>query len=177
VVVWIVNGAFLIKRRILRLLTLLDGLTPRMNVGRAQKLITLYVIMPAAVIYVGLRFYAQFRHVDVYVSRLAPMPVELASGLHMEEHKIAPIVRIESPYDSAAEKPLPPEEIRRLRRVIAWTSSMPAFIDSLTILNPSDVVARLTSKSVMRENRLIKDGNRWMIVRATRQQVHRYSGD
>ncbi len=145
--------------------------------GRAPKRIAVYVILAAAVVYFGLRFYAQFRHVDVYVSRIAPMPVELASGLHMEEHKIDPMVRIESPYDSAAEKLLPPEEIRRLRRVIAWSSSMPAFIDSLTILSPSNVIARRTSKSVMREYRLVRDGERWRIESVTRQQVHRYSGD
>jgi hypothetical protein len=148
-----------------------------MNIGRAQKRITLYVILPAAVVYFALRFYAQFRHVDVYVSRVAPMPAELASGLHMEEHKIDPMVRIESPYESAIEKLLPPQEIGRLRRAIAWSRSMPSFIDSLTILSPSNVVARQTSKSVMREYRLIKDGDRWMIESATRQQVRRYSDD
>src|SRR5438552_159220 len=142
-----------------------------MNIGRAQKRITLYVIFPAALVYFGLRFYAQFRDVAVYVSKVAPMPAELADGLHMEEHKIDRMVRIESPYDSAAEKLLPPEEIRRLRTAIAWSSTMPAFIDSLTILSPTNVIARQNSKSAMREYHLAKHGNRWTIDRATRQQV------
>jgi hypothetical protein len=56
-----------------------------MNIGRTQKRITFYVILPAALVYFGLRFYAQFRPVDVFVGRVAPMPAELAAGLHMEE--------------------------------------------------------------------------------------------
>ncbi len=32
------------------------------------------------------------------------MPEEPASKLHMEEHKISPQVRMESPYESAGEK-------------------------------------------------------------------------
>jgi hypothetical protein len=148
-----------------------------MNIGRAQKRITLYVILPAAVVYFGLRFYAQFRHVDVFVSRVAPMPAELAAGLHMEEHKIDPNVRIESPYDSATEKILPPEEIRRLRTSVAWSSAMPAFIDSLTIVSTSNVVARQNGKSYMREYQLAKEGDHWVIVSARRSKVHRYSPD
>jgi hypothetical protein len=148
-----------------------------MNIGRAQKRITFYVILPAALVYFGLRFYAQFRHVDVFVGRVAPMPAELAAGLHMEEHKIDPIVRIESPYDSAADKILSPEEIHRLRTSIAWSSAMPAFIDSLTILSASNVVARQNGKSYMREYQLAKEGDHWVIVSMKRSQVHRYSPD
>jgi hypothetical protein len=148
-----------------------------MNIGRAQKRITLYVILPAAFVYFGLRFYAQFRHVDVFVGRVAPMPAELAAGLHMEEHKIDPTVRIESPYDSATDKILSPEEIHRLRISIAWSSTMPAFIDSLTILSASNVVARQNGKSYMREYQLAREGDRWVIVGMKRSQVHRYSPD
>src|SRR5262245_45876885 len=103
-----------------------------MDTARIQKRLTLYVILPAAVVLFGLKFYAQYRHVDVFVSRSAPMPAELATGLHMEEHRISPTVRIESPYDRASEKILSPAEIRHLRKVIAWNNAMPAFIDSLT---------------------------------------------
>src|ERR1041385_546970 len=104
-----------------------------MNVARAQRRIVLYVLLPALALYLGLRLFAQYRHVDVYVSRQAPMPAELAAGLHMEEHRIDPTVTIESPYDSAPEKILTPAEIRKLRSAIAWSSAMPAFIDSLSI--------------------------------------------
>lgn len=90
-----------------------------METGRAQKRIMFYVLLPAALVYLGLRFYAQFRHVDVFVGRVAPMPVELAAGLHMQQHKIDPTVRIESPYDSATDKILTPNEIRHLRTSIA----------------------------------------------------------
>jgi hypothetical protein len=148
-----------------------------MNIRRAQKRITFYVILPAAFLYIALRFYAQFRHVDVFVARLAPMPAELAAGLHMEEHRIDPTVRIESPYDSATDKILPPNEIRRLRTSIAWSSTMSPFIDSLTILSPSNVLARQSGRKYMREYQLAKQGDHWVIVRATRTQVHRYSPD
>jgi hypothetical protein len=146
-----------------------------MEIGRAQKRVTLYVILPAALVYLGLRFYAQFRHVDLYVSRVAPIPAELAAGLHMEEHKIDSSVRIESPYDSATDKILPSEEIRRLRTTIAWSSMMPAFIDSLTIVSPTNAIARQNGKRFMREYELNKQGDRWIIARATRSKVNRFS--
>ena len=148
-----------------------------MNIGRAQKRITLMVILPAALVYFGLRFYAQLRHVDVFVARVAPMPAELAAGLHMEEHKIDPTVRIETPYDKASDKILPPEEIRSLRTSIAWSSTMPAFIDSLTILSISNVVARQDGRSYMLEYWLAKEGNHWVIVSAKRTQVHRFPAE
>ena len=145
-----------------------------MNLGRAQKRITLFVILPAALVFFGLRFYAQFRHVDVFVARVAPMPAELAAGLHTEEHKIDPTVRIETPYDKASDKILPPEEIRSLRTSIAWSSTMPAFIDSLTILSVSNVVARQNGRSYMQEFLLAKEGKNWVIVNAKRTQVQRF---
>lgn len=145
-----------------------------MNIGRIQKLVTVCVILPAALVYFGLRFYAQFRHVDVYVSRVAPMPAELASGLHMEEHKIDPMVTIETPYEKATDKILALEEIHRLRQAIAWGSSMTPFIDSLTILNPTNVVARKYSKGSVREFWLAKEGDRWTIEREKRSPVHRF---
>src|SRR6185503_4045817 len=100
-----------------------------MNISRTQKRILIYVVLPACGIYFGFRFYAQFRHVDVYVISAAPMTAELATGLHMEEHKIAPAVTIESPYETAADKILSPAELRRVPSAIAWNSAMPtAFI-------------------------------------------------
>jgi hypothetical protein len=87
------------------------------------------------------------------------------------------MVRIESPYDSATDKILSPEEILRLRTSIAWSGTMPAFIDSLTILSASNVVVRQNGKSYMREYQLAKEGDHWVIVSMKRSQVHRYSPD
>jgi hypothetical protein len=87
------------------------------------------------------------------------------------------MVRIESPYDSATNKILSPEEIHRLRTAIAWSSTMPAFIDTLTILSASNVVARQNGKSYMREYQLAKEGDHWVIVSMKLSQVHRYSPD
>jgi hypothetical protein len=95
----------------------------------------------------------------------------------MKEHKIDPIVRIESPYDSATDQILSPDEIRRLRTALAWSSSMPAFIDSLIILDPSNVLARRTTKVSMQEYRLNKQGDHWVIESERRTPVHRYSPD
>jgi hypothetical protein len=48
-------------------------LTSAMDIRRAQKRILFYVLLPGIALYVGMRLWAQFRHVDVYVSREAPM--------------------------------------------------------------------------------------------------------
>src|SRR5436305_7350387 len=97
-----------------------------MNTSGVQKKILLGVVLPSLALYLGLRLYAQYRHVDLYVARVAQMPQELASGLHMEEHRINPMVTIETPYERAQDRVLPLEEIRRLRSHIAWSRAMPA---------------------------------------------------
>lgn len=144
-----------------------------MLIGRAQKRIILYLILPALLVVVGLRFYAQFRHVDVFVSRVAPMPSALANGLHMEEHKISPLVRIESPYDRAPDQLVPPGEIHRLRSAIAWGSSLPLFIDSLTILSPTNALGRQNNKTSIKEYQIAKRAGRWRVEGVTRRQVRR----
>lgn len=144
-----------------------------MSIQRTQMRIVFYLLVPAMVCYVGLRLFAQYRHVDVYVSRLAPMPAELASRLHMEEHGIDRTVTIESPYDSATDKMLTIAEIRRLRSAIAWSSAMPAFIDSLSIQSPTNVLARRTTRRFMLEYQLFKRGDRWLIESATRSPLGR----
>jgi hypothetical protein len=82
-----------------------------MNIGRVQKRILLFGILPAAALYLGLRVYAQFRHVDVYVGREEPMPSELASKLPMEELKIQSTVHIATQYEKGTNKFLGSEEI------------------------------------------------------------------
>jgi len=144
-----------------------------MNIQRTQKLILLYVLLPAVVFYVGLRLFAQYRHVDVYVSRQSPMPAELAAGLHIEEHKIDRTVTIESPYEGATDKILTTAEIRRLRSAIAWSGALPAFIDSLSIQSPTRVLARRTTSRVMLEYQLVRRGERWLIESATRSKIGR----
>ena len=142
--------------------------------GSLIRSILLYVILSACVIYFGLHFYAQYRHVDVYVMRSAPMPPELASGLQVEEHKIDPTVTIESPYETATDKILSPAELGRVRSAIAWNSETPtAFIDSLSIQSPTRVLARRTTRRTMLEYQLVKRGNRWRIESATRSEIGR----
>jgi hypothetical protein len=144
-----------------------------MNIQRIQKRLLLFVLLPALVCYLGLRLFAQYRHVDVFVSRVAPMPEELAAGLHIEEHRVDRTVAIESPYDSVTNRMLTAAEIRRLRSAIAWSGAMPAFIDSLTIQSPSRVLARRTTRRVMLEYQLVRRGERWLIESATRTEISR----
>lgn len=132
--------------------------------------IIIYVILPALLIYLGMRLYAQYRPIHIYVSRIAPMPAELAAGLHMEEHKIDPMVKIESPYEGAEDKKLSMEEIRRIRSQIAWSKAVPSFIDSLTIQSSGRVLARRTTGSVMHEYQLVKAGDHWEIESATHNE-------
>jgi len=138
-----------------------------MKVPHIQKRILLYLILPACVAYFGLRLYAQYRHINIYVSRNAPMPVELAEGLHIEKHKISPIVTVESPYESATDKILTEEEIKRLRRIIAWSRGMPPFIDTLVIESPTRVVARRETSRMFAEYHLAKRGKRWILQAST----------
>jgi hypothetical protein len=139
-----------------------------------QKRILLYVVLLSVALYLGLRFYAQYCHVDIYVARVGPMPQELASGLHMEEHRIDPMVTIETPYEKAEDKVLPLDEIHRLRSLIAWSRTMPARIDSLTIQSPTSVLARRTTKRVMIEYHLTKRGDKWGIQDTKRSELERH---
>ena len=142
-----------------------------MNMRCTQKRIVLYGLLPALALYFGLRLFAQYRHVDVYVSRQAPLAAELASGLHVDEHKIDRVVTIESPYDRATDKILTTAEIRRLRSAIAWSGTMPPFIDSLSIQSPTRVLARRTSGRFMLEYQLVRRGDRWLIESTSRSEI------
>jgi hypothetical protein len=133
--------------------------------------IIVFVTLSALVLYVGMRFYAQYRPIKIYVSRVAPMPAELASGLHMEEHKIDPMVTIESPYEGAKDKILSMGEIQQIRSQIAWGKSIPPFFDSLTIQSSNKVLIRRTKNDKMDEYQLVKEDDRWVIDSSTRTTV------
>jgi hypothetical protein len=138
---------------------------------KAQRRILLYVILPAAALYLGLKLYAQYRPVKIYVSRVAPMPAELAAGLHMQEHKMDPMVTIETPYESAENKILSEEEIRLLRRQIAWNGLASPFFDSLTIQSSNSVLIRRTTSRYRLECELARSGNRWSVTHSTRSFI------
>jgi hypothetical protein len=133
--------------------------------------IIVFVTLSAFVLYVGMRFYAQFRPIKIYVSRVEPMPAELASGLHMEEHKIDPMVTIESPYESAKDKILSMDEIRQIRSQIAWSKSISPLFDSLTIQGSNKVLIRRMNSNKMDEYQLVKEGDRWVVEGSTHTTV------
>jgi hypothetical protein len=132
-------------------------------------------LLAVLALYVGLRLFALHRPIEVYVRRVAPMPVELASELHVEEHKIDRMVTIDSPYDQAAEKPLSQQEIKRLRSQVVWSSWMPPFFDSLVIVTPTNVVAQRMTRRVMREYHLVKKADRWRIQSSRQSQIQTFS--
>jgi hypothetical protein len=124
-------------------------------------------------VFLGMKFYAQYRHIDLYVIRTASMPTELSEKLHIEEHKIEPVVTIESPYENASDKVISIEEIRRIRSQIAWGGLMPPLIDSLTVQSTTRVLARRVTSRLLIEYQLAKEGNRWVIKSAERGNINR----
>jgi len=138
-----------------------------MNVPHIKKRSLLFLVIAVFVAYFGLRLYAQYRPINIYVSRKAPMPAELAEGLHIEKHKISPVVTVESPYESAPDKILTEAEIKRLRRIVAWSRGMPPFIDTLVIESPTRVVARRETSRVFAEYHLAKRDKRWILQGST----------
>lgn len=142
-----------------------------MSDERIIKRILLFVLLPGALLYVGGKFYAQYHHVDVFVSRLAPMPKELAAGLHMKEHGISSTVQIDSPYETAENKVLSPEEIRRIRFKLAWSTKMPVFVDALYIQSSNQVASRRTTRRFVEECEIIKENGEWRIKRGTRTEI------
>jgi hypothetical protein len=125
------------------------------------------------VFYIAMKFYAQYRPIKIYVSRVAPMPVELANGLHMKEHGINTMITIESSYENSENKILSLDEIRRIRSQIIWSTDISPFFDSLTIQSSNKVLVRRTTSSVMRQYELVKSGDRWVVESSTRSTLNR----
>lgn len=122
-----------------------------------------YVILAVMLVYFGVKLYVQYKPVKIYVSRISQMPTELAEGLHMEEHKISSKVRIESLYENSDDKPLPLEEIRRVRARFAWGLQFPFFPNSIVIMNTNRVVARRMTDRFMEECELINTDSEWVV--------------
>lgn len=101
------------------------------------------------------------------------MPTELSEKLHIEEHKIEPEVKIESPYENAADKVVSIEEIRRIRSQIVWGGLMPPLIDSLTVQSTTRVLARRVTSRLLIEYQLAKEGDRWVIKSVERGNINR----
>jgi hypothetical protein len=139
---------------------------------RRLKLVLLCVWVLAVALFAAMKFYAVHRPIKIYVARLAPMPAELADGLHMKEHGINPVVTIESRYENSENKILSLDEIDRMRSQIIWYSIVPPFFDSLTIQSSNRVLVRRTTRSVMQEYQLVKSGDRWSVESSTRRTLN-----
>ena len=133
--------------------------------------IVIVVILLAMGLLVGMRFYAQHCHVDIYVSRNAAMPKELAVGLHMEEHGISSTVRIDSPYESAEDKILSLEELSKVRSKLAWSKSTPVLVDAIFIHSTNLVSTRRMTRRFMEECELVKENTEWIIKSGTRTDI------
>lgn len=123
----------------------------------------------------GAKFYAQHRHIEIFVSRTAPMPDELAAGLHMKEHGIDPNVTIESPYAKAEDKIIPMEEIGKIRSSLAWSVTTPILIDALIIHSPNHVSTRRNTPRYLEECEVVKAGKEWVIKSGTRTDLAKTS--
>jgi hypothetical protein len=119
----------------------------------------------------SMKFYAQHRRIDIFVSRTAPMPDELAAGLHMKEHGIDPIVTIESPYANAEDKVISMAEIGKIRSSLAWSVRTPVLVDALIIHSTNRVSTRRTTPRHLEECEMVKEGNEWVIKSATRTDL------
>jgi hypothetical protein len=139
--------------------------------------IVLFVILPALLIYLGMKLYVQYKPVKVFVSRPSQMPVELASGLHMEEHKISPVIKIESLYENSEDKLLSLEEIKKDRTKLAWGMQLPINADSIIIMDTNRVVARRLTRRFMEECELVKENSAWSIKSHKRTEVKTVSGN
>ncbi len=130
--------------------------------------IVLVVILLVLALLVGMRFYAQHCHVDVYVSRNETMPEELTAGLHMQEHGISSIVRIDSPYEKAEDKILSPGEISKIRSKLAWSKSTPILVDAIFIHSTNRVSTRRMTRRFLEECELVKENAEWTIKKGAR---------
>lgn len=105
------------------------------------------------------------------------MPAELAGGLHMEEHKISPIIKIESLYENSEDKPLSLEEIKKVRTKLAWGMQIPMNADSIIIMDTNRVVARRLTRRFMEECELVKENSEWSFTSHNRTEVKTVSGN
>lgn len=84
------------------------------------RIVIIAVVLLAMFVLPGMRWYAQLCHINIYVSRNAPMPAELAAGLHIKEHGISETARIDSPCDRAENKMRSLQKIAQIRSKLAW---------------------------------------------------------
>jgi hypothetical protein len=130
-----------------------------MDIGKAQKRILFYVVVPAMVLYVGLRLYAQYGPVPVYVSHEVLVAAKGAAGLDVDKNDRR---LIQYPYESATNKVLSVEELRRVRATLA-RGSKPVFVDLLVILDAEHVIAARYTKRAMIKYELSKVKGEWRI--------------
>jgi hypothetical protein len=138
---------------------------------RRSILFILGVWVLLVIISMSMRFYAAHRSIKIYVSHVEPMPAELANGLHIEEHKINPMVTIESSYEDSGDKILSLEEIRHVRSQIMRRSEISLFYDSLTIQSTNKILVRRTTSSVIREYGLEKSGDHWILKKSNESTI------
>lgn len=119
----------------------------------------------------GTKFYAQHRRIEIFVSRTAPMPEELAAGLHMKEHGISPVVAVESPYATVEDKIIPMEEIAKIRSRLTWGTRTPILIDTLIVHSTNRVSTRRTTSRYLEECEIAKEDNQWVVKSAIRTDL------
>jgi len=89
----------------------------------------------------------------------------------MDEHRIDPVIRIESPYESAEDKIISMEEVAKIRSRFAWSKSTPILVDALIIHSTNRVSTRRTTSRFLEECELVKENDEWLIKSGTRTDL------
>jgi hypothetical protein len=137
---------------------------------KAQRIAWALIILGLVTLF-GMKLYAQHRRIEIFVSRTAPMPKELAAGLHMQEHGISSSVTIESPYAQAEDQIISMEEIGKIRSSLVWSTRTPILVDALVIHSTNHVSTRRTTARHLEECEIMKEGNEWVVKSATRTDL------
>lgn len=137
---------------------------------KAQYAVWIFILLGLGFLF-GMKFYAEYRPIKIYVSRTAQMPAELSSQLHMEEHQINPVIAIESLYQNAEDKILSMDEVRKIRSFLAWKFSPPILIEDLVIHSTNRVSTRRTTSKFLEEREIYKEDNQWVIKLNTRSDL------
>lgn len=135
--------------------------------NKAQRIAWALIFLGLVILF-GMKFYAQHRRIAIFVSRTAPMPEELAAGLHMREHGINSVVTIESTYAQAEDKVISMEEIGKIRSSLAWSTRTPILVDALVIHSTNRVSTRRTTARYLEECEIVKEDNKWVVKSGTR---------
>jgi hypothetical protein len=93
------------------------------------------------------------------------------TATHTEEHRINPVVRIESLYENAEDKIVSMDEVHKIRSFLAWNFSPPILIEALIIHATNHVSTRRATSKFLEEREIFKENDKWAIKSNTRTDI------